>query len=470
MKTLQVLISLVMVAFSLQAQSVKNKLAEAVKNLLADEQMKHAIMGLYVVNSVTGAEVYSLNDETGLAPASCQKIITSIAAFDLLGPGYRYKTELGYDGNIKNGELNGNLYLIGYGDPTLASWRYAETKDSMVLNKWANEIKSAGIKKIKGDVYLDNSKFSFQPLPGGWIWDDIGNYYGAGTWGLNWHENQYDLILQPGQNEGDDVVIKASEPELQVATMLNLLKTGKKGSGDNGYIYLSPYNVSGFVEGTVPAGEKEFRISGSFPNPSSQLSSALHKIFASNDIQLMGHFKTSEEFILNKQLFPEPRKIFYTHVSPPLDSINYWFLQKSINLYGEAFIKTIAFEKSGIGSTDSGIAIVRDFWQERGIEKPALHIIDGSGLSPQNRITAHSLVTALQYAGTRNWFSSFYNALPEHNQMKLKSGSINGAKSFAGYHIAKDGTQYTVAIIINNFDGSSASLVNKMFVVLNQLK
>ncbi len=59
----------------------------------------------------------------------------------------------------------------------------------------------------------------------------------------------------------------------------------------------------------------------------------------------------------------------YKHISPPLDSINYWFLKKSINLYGEALIKTMAFQKSGFASTEKGVALLKDFWSEHDIEK-----------------------------------------------------------------------------------------------------
>jgi D-alanyl-D-alanine carboxypeptidase/D-alanyl-D-alanine-endopeptidase (penicillin-binding protein 4) len=313
-------------------------------------------------------------------------------------------------------------------------------------------------------VYLDNSKFSFNPIPGGWIWDDIGNYYGAGHWGLNWHENQYDLLMQPGKSEGDDVKIIRTDPELQNATLFNLIKTGKKGSGDNGYIFLPPYSSYGFVEGTIPQQEKEFSISGAFTSSSNQLSFVVEKLFSKSNIIV------KEKFITDQSPFSKPSTIFYKHYSPSLDSINYYFLKRSINLYGEALIKTMAYEKTSFGNTDSGVAIIKKYWQDRGIEKSALHIMDGSGLSPQNRVTAHSLVTALQYAKTRDWFNSFYFDLPEYNQMKLKSGSIGGARSFAGYHTAKDGTQYTVAVIVNNYDGSSSSVVNKMFLILNELK
>jgi len=469
-KTYKLTISLLLLTNILWSQSIHEKIDNAVKHLLADSSMKHALLGLCVVNSNTNEVVYDINAEIGLAPASCQKIFTSIAAMDILGHDYRFKTELGYNGVIKNGELNGNLFLIGYGDPTLGSWRFNETKDSVVLNKWMHEIKNIGIKKINGNVYLDNSKFSFNPIPGGWIWDDIGNYYGAGHWGLNWHENQYDLVLQPGKNVGDETKIIRTVPVLQVNSFPNFITTGKNGSGDNGYIYSSPYSVFNFAEGTIPKQEKEFIISGSISSSAYQYSSLLEKKLNESSILISGKIKSSEEILLNKNLLPQPSIIFYKHYSPSLDSVNYYFLKRSINLYGEALIKTMAYEKTGFGNTDSGIAIIKKYWQERGIEKSALHMMDGSGLSPQNRVTANALVTALQYAKTKTWYPSFYFDMPEYNQMKLKSGSINGARSFAGYHIAKDGISYTMAIIVNNYDGPSVAIVNKMFLILNELK
>jgi len=452
------------------AQPVSVRLDNAAKALQNDLQMKHAMMSLYVVETKTGNPVYSLNEQTGLAAASTQKIFTSVASFELLGNNYRYKTEIGYDGEIKSNALKGNLYIVGYGDPSFGSWRFADTKREAILNKIISIVKSAGIQKIEGNIILNDSKFSYQPLPGGWIWEDIGNYYGAGTWGINWNENQYDLLLKPGAKEGDDVGITGTEPPLEVYSLTNLLKSGKPGSGDNGYIYMPPYAVAGFVEGTVPAAEKKFILSGSMPNPSYQLSKELEQKLSINAIALNGSFKTAAELITNKQVIPSYTKLLDTIMSPPLDSLNYWFLQKSINLYGEALIKTIAYQQAGTGSTDKGVEILRDFWSKNGIEKSAINIIDGSGLSPQNRVTTNALVTVLQYAKTRPWFNSFYNALPSYNNMKMKSGTIGGAKAYTGYHTAKNGTEYTFAIIINNYDADAGSIVTKMYKVLDELK
>jgi D-alanyl-D-alanine carboxypeptidase/D-alanyl-D-alanine-endopeptidase (penicillin-binding protein 4) len=455
-------------AICLKAQPVKDKLQKAYLQFESDSQLKHATSSLYVINAKTGEVVFDKNSQMGLAPASTQKIITAATAFELLGKDYHYKTVLGYDGDIKNGVLNGNCYLVGSGDPTFGSWRYIQTKRDSMLKKLSSIFKTAGIKKIKNNLILDNSKFSFQPIPGGWIWDDIGNYYGAGAWGINWNENQYDLLLKPGQKEGDSVEITGTEPPLEIYSLINFLKTGKPGSGDNAYIYLPPYSVAGFVDGTVPAGEKKFMISGSMPMPSLQVIKEIVNFFPSGDLEF--NCKTSEEFIANRTRMPSYQKVLGEIVSPPLDSIIYWFLKRSINLYGEALVKTFAYAKKGFGTTDTGIVIVKDFWKQKGLDPEELNMKDGSGLSPQNRVTTHAQVEILKYAKKQSWFPYFFDALPEFNNMKMKSGSISDVKGFCGYHTSGDGTQYIFSFLVNNYTGSSSAVVQKMYKLLDTLK
>ena len=163
-------------------------------------------------------------------------------------------------------------------------------------------------------------------------------------------------------------------------------------------------------------------------------------------------------------------KSIHVHYSPSLDSIIYWFNKKSVNLYGEALIKTLAFEKQGFGSTDSGVAIVKEFWKENGLDEDELNIFDGSGLSPQNRVTTHAQVEILKYAKSKSWFPYFYKSLPEYNGMAMKSGTIKDVKGFCGYHKAKDGTEYIFSFLVNNYNGSTSRLVNKMYKVLDVLK
>jgi D-alanyl-D-alanine carboxypeptidase/D-alanyl-D-alanine-endopeptidase (penicillin-binding protein 4) len=446
------------------AQNVTALLGKSVNQLQSDAQMKHAMIGLYVADSKTGKPVFERNARTGLAPASSQKVITSAAAFELLGRDFRFQTTVGYSGAINNGELAGDIIIKGTGDPTLGSWRWDDTREDRILQLCINEIKKAGIRSARGGLVLENNQWSTASIPDGWIWQDIGNYYGTGSSSLNWRENQYDLALRSGNKTGDTCRIISAKPVLYNVTLACEVTTAAKGSGDNAYIYLPPYASAGFVRGTIPRGESSFTISGAFPNSGRQFMFTLENQVKSAGIDITVPFRESGH---GTQVRQTP---FFTHVSPSLDSINYWFMKKSINLYGEALFKAIALKQDGFASTQKAIEIVKYFWSQRGIEKPSLQIFDGCGLSPQNRVTAQSLVQVLLYARSRPWFGSFYNALPEINGISMKSGSIEGTRSYTGYIKSKSGNEYSFAIIVNNYYGSPAEIVRKMWSVLDILK
>lgn len=460
MKTVVSLICLLLIAGFVDAQVIGKKLEDAVQKLEQDSQMKSAVIGFYVVDRKSGAVVFAKNSDMGLAVASSQKVITSAASLELLGTNYRYKTELAYNGKTDNGVLKGNIYLVGYGDPTLGSWRFKNTKEQVILDAWTTSLKEVGIHQLDGNIVCVNTNRESQTIPGGWVWDDIGNYYGAGVSALNWRENQYDLVLKSGRKEGDKVTIISTVPKIYNVSFTNELKTGRPGSGDNAYIYLPPYAAKGFIRGTIPPDENAFRVSGSFPDPPFQLGS----VFC--DELIKDGFKINSSNIINSNVAEPPGVInISTILSPSLDSINYWFLKKSINLYGEALVKTLGYEKKKEGSTEAGLNVIKSFWRSKGIEETSINIIDGSGLSPQNRVTSEALVKVMQYAESRAWFNSFYNALPVINGITMKSGSIGGVRSFTGYT-----GNYTFAIVINNYNGSSSEIVRKMFKLLNLLQ
>ncbi|MBW0160992.1 MAG: D-alanyl-D-alanine carboxypeptidase/D-alanyl-D-alanine-endopeptidase [Sediminibacterium sp. Gen4] len=446
---------------SVVSQSVQERLDKAFQQFMTDPQMRYAIAGISVVNSESGQTLFEYNGNIGLAPASCQKLVTSATALELLGINYRYKTEIGYDGEIKDGKLMGNLHIKGYGDPTLGSWRYTGTSDTSIIKQWQKKIQDLRIKKIEGQIMVYADQWETASVPGGWPWDDMGNYYGAGAYGLNWRENQYDLVLKSGPNPGDKVMIVKMIPVLHNMIFTNELVAGKKGSGDNAYIYSAPYNDRAFIRGTIPPAQSAFTISGSMTHPGMQLGYTLAAALTDG---------TGKQPGVREQSTKKSIQPIHVHYSPVLDSINYWFMRKSVNLYGETLVKTLAFEKNRKGATEDGLEIMKDFWKTKGIDPASLRMIDGSGLSPQNRVTANSLVKVLQYARSRSWFTQYMAAFPEYNKMKLKSGTIGGSKGFAGYHTSKEGITYTVAFIVNNYNGSANEIVRKMFLVLDELK
>lgn len=442
----------------LNAQSVSQKLETVFEKFEKNAQLSNAISSLYVIDAKTGKVVFGKNSQIGLAPASTQKVLTSVTALALLEKNYQYKTTFGYEGTINNGTLFGNIIINGAGDPTLGSWRWDGTSENNVISRITQALKSNGIKKIDGDIKVNTDKWEKQTEPDGWIWQDMGNYYGAGSSGLNWRENQFDIILKSGSKIGDSVNIVSTKPSILYHTKLTSeLSSAAAGTGDNAYVYIMP----GVIRGTIPINENKFTISGAMCLSKDEFVSTLK-----NDLVKNGILISDSAVNLSDSKF----KIIHTETSPVLDSIIYWFNKKSINLYGEALLKTMAFEKTGIGSYVKAIELVQQFWKERAVEKTELNIFDGSGLSPMNRVTTHAQVEVLKYAKQNSWFSSLIYSFPENNGMKMKSGTIRNVKGYTGYHQAKDGNEYIFSFLVNNYNGSSSALVQKMFQVLDTLK
>ncbi len=468
----RILVSLLLsgLSLSVHAQDAGTKLSQAFKLFEADAQMKSGIASLYVQDAKTGKVVFEKNATIGLAPASTQKIITSATAYELLGKDFRYRTEIRYDGNIENGIAGGNFYIVASGDPTFGSWRYPSTTERSVLSLSTKAFSLLNIRGIDGMIYLDLSGFGTHTVPGGWMWEDIGNYYGAGSGGLNWRENQYDLFMESGEKIGSDVVIKKTVPAIADVQFLPELKAAAKGTGDNAYIYLPPYGSRAYVRGTIPVSESNFKISGSIPNPPKQF----FKDFL-DSLSSSVKFDRSRTGIHYGGSLPidnirKNAKLVYTHESPVLDSIIFWFNRRSINLYGEALLHTFSFNKTGSASTEQGTDLVMEFWKSKGIGETELNIVDGSGLSPLNRVTTKAQVNILQYARKQPWFNGFFLSLPEFNGMKMKSGTIRGAKAFTGYHTSRSGHEYVFSFIVNNYNGQPGALVQKMYKVLDALK
>ena len=276
----------VLLAFSSQSQTINETFTTAYKKFASDSSFAHSTISLFVVNNVTGKSVAQVNEEVGVAPASCQKVITAATAFELLGQGFTYKTTLAYTGQIVNGVLNGDIIIKGTGDPTLGSWRYSKTAEEKVIAEFRKAISRAGINEITGSVYADETLWNDEATPGGWIWQDIGNYYGAGSRAVNWRENQYDLYLKSGNNVGDAVELAGTKPPFVNGLNVRVLaKSAAKGSGDNAYIFMPLNDAYSYVRGTIPVNENRFTISGAMPHPAMQLALTLKASLKNTNIK-----------------------------------------------------------------------------------------------------------------------------------------------------------------------------------------
>ena len=440
------------------AQSLTDKIRSAYITFSKDTQLKYAISSFIVTDKTTGKIIFAENENIGLAPASSLKTVTSATALSILGESFQFTTDILYSGVISGGKLNGNIIIKGNGDPTLGSDRYTTTSKEIVLQKILTAIRSKGINNINGEIIVDDGIWDSQSISEGWIWQDMGNYFGAGTSAVCWGENEFELQFKPAASVGGEVQILSNSNKYPFFNIINELKTGASGTGDQVYGYSSPYSSVVYLRGTYAINlNKNIRFS--LPDPAMAMAYELSSMLERNGIPNKG-YQTTRLFKTNSAL---NGVTILTIKSPALKDVVYHFNQKSLNLYGEQMMRAISKDE---GKTiKGGIKVLQDYWQKLGLDKNTLNIYDGSGLAPSNRITTLAMVSVLRQASREPWYAGYLNSFPLYNNMKMKSGTIGDVLAYAGYH-----KNYCFAIIINNYNGTTSSMRQKMFTLLNSLK
>lgn len=489
---------------------LRTKLKTEIEQLQHDTDLAHASWSVCVLDVKKDSIIAQYNSNLSLVPASTQKIITTSAALALLGWNFKYETRLEYDGKLDsvNGILHGNLYIKGSGDPTLNSETFKKKSDTVPLtDQWAQLISAKGIKKIEGGIVADATAFEDETVPYGWIWGDMGNYYGAGASGLNFSDNKFTLYFQSGKKNGDTTLITKISPEIPQMRVLNFVRS--KGYADNAYIYGSPYSLVRYVKGTIPLNKTNYKVEGSVPDPplfcAQSLDSSLRKIGISigkKAISIRHMLPSSEEFISTDiDLPPTPegeqshqpsisssspfgdgallRFTLYKHTSQPLDKIVYQTNIQSNNLFAETLLKTIAWKKTKFGDDQTGIDMIATYWKQKGVDMKGFYMADGCGLSRFNAVSTKQLSEILRAVSTDSLlFKKFYASLPiagksgslgklckgtlAENNLRAKSGYMSRVRSYAGYVTNKRGNLLAFAVIVNNYDCSALQMKDKL--------
>ncbi|SFB82512.1 D-alanyl-D-alanine carboxypeptidase / D-alanyl-D-alanine-endopeptidase (penicillin-binding protein 4) [Parapedobacter composti] len=452
-------------------QPLAQKIASAYRVFESHESMANGIASLVVINANTGEVIFAKHEKLGLAPASTLKAVTAATAYHVLGPQHTFETTLFYTGTIEaDGTLRGNIVIRGTGDPSLGSDRFPQTVDTLLLGTWLRAIQTTGIRSIEGAIIADDRLYNGQTAPGGWTWRDMGNYYGAGVSALNWRENAVGVNFIPGSAPGMPTRVANTTADISYLQLINEATTGNRGTGDRVYAYAAPYASRVYLRGTYGIDLKK-TIYLSLPDGAYDAAYQLHRVLDNAGIKQTSQPTTAHLLALAGSKLPGAGTPLHHHRSPTLGELVYWFNQKSVNLYGEALLKAIADRLDGKTDTRDAAATLMDFWVKKLEIMPGeLRILDGSGLSPENRITTHAMARILAAAKKEPWFGSFYESLPVNNGMKMKSGTISGVLGYAGYHTSKAGTPLVFALIVNNYQGNATPMRQRMFRLLDVLK
>ncbi len=450
--------------------------------------MQHGSVSACIKSVKTGQTVLAYYHRKSVPPASTMKLITTATALAVLNQNFTYITTLETDGAVRNDTLFGNLWIRGSGDPSLGGGRFKSTPTLPVLLKsWATALQERKIRHITGRVIGDGGIFDENSIPGGWPWDDLGNYYGAGVSGLNINENKFRAVFKTSSVVGEPAGLIRTEPALPGYTLINRVRTEEPRSGDQVNIYSTPLGSQYFLEGSVPKGPAEFGVQGSLTNPSLFAATSLQEVLLENGITVGDTSQTSFDFLRTSQTVTFRDTLART-VSPPLKDLVTECNFQSINLYAEAFLKTIGVALNDGNTTSDGIKALEKIWTSKGVNLAGFRIKDGSGLSPQSVLTTDNMTDILVVAAREPYFPTFYSTIAvlgkngtvknmgkgtrAEGNVRAKSGSIGGARAYAGYFTGKNGEQYSFAFNIQQYDsnfGSSTRELEKLMVLMVNL-
>lgn len=481
LKTLLIFAAVSLLAINVNLTHAQNTTAlqKAVADLAKDPAMRHASLSVCVYDMQSKNQVYAYNSQLSMIPASLTKLFTTAAGFDKLGSDFRFKTTLAYSGVIeKNGTLNGDIYIIGGGDPVLGSYRYAQTIPDTLFATWTEAIASAGIKAVTGRVLYDASIFDGQPLHDNWLWGDIGNYYGSGICGLNFHENMFFIYFNPGTRLGFPTSVARIEPAGLPLRIINNVYTGTAKSGDNVIVYGDPNSTIRTCTGTMPIDDKNFSVRASLPKPSQVCADLFTAYLRRNKISVNGAATES----INR---PTNLVKILDYTSPTYYIIAQYTNITSNNTYAEAIHRYMGYVVSGKGNSVSGAKAVNDFIKKLKLESSGVLLEDGCGLSSHNRVTADfvcrfltelkstgifgDFARSLALAGENGTVKNILNDLPEDTKVRVKTGSMTGVRNFAGYVIKPNGEKYSFAIIANNFECSGSQMRQKLEKIIYKI-
>lgn len=464
-------------SYSQEDTTIHNPIQDYAVSMLSFSTLKHAPFSFYVKDLNTKKVVADVNSKMSIPSASTMKLVTTSTAIKILGTKYRFTTKLAYSGTIDTAKqiLNGDLYIIGGGDPTLGSKYYNKKgHEHDFLKQWVDTLCAMGIQEINGRVIGDASIYAYQGVPSGWSWSDLGNYYGAGPNGLTVFDNTIKLHFNTGDSLGGQTSLTCIEPYIPNFHLRNTVKAAKS-KRDNAYVYGAPFSNYWTVRGSLPVNKDDFIVKASMSDP--EYICALELDYELNQAGIKTKYqpKGYQQLLFDTSFVKPKLNIIYKHYSPSLTSIINWTNQRSVNLFAEHLLCQIAVKRNGYGSTYGGSLIAQAYWKTKLGTNKGLFMTDGSGLSRSNAVSAEFLVSlldvmknsktlknSLAIAGKRGTMASIGRGTSAQGRVIGKSGTMTRMKAYTGYVNTKTGKKLGYAMIINNYS-CYTSKVKKYF-------
>jgi PBP4 family serine-type D-alanyl-D-alanine carboxypeptidase len=425
--------------------------------ILQDSSLSQTRTGIKIVSLQTDEILYARDNQLLFHPASNMKLLTTAAALRQLGPNFRYQTEVRADtAALADSAIRGNIYLKGYGDPSLRS----QDLWGMVL-----KLKELGVKRIRGDLICDETYFDDLYFGAGWMIDDVSSWYWPPVSALTVNRNCVTVTAAPGTNSGDPLQVKLHPPTAYVkienfgatvdstdSLQIKKFKVERKWRQQENTIVIE----GGMARHSEP---EEFDIE--VVEPALYAGALFSEILKSENILFEGKILTGA--------LPDTTTLLATHTSAPLSHLIQHTNKISDNLYAELLLKTIGAATRGApGTAEKGLFAIRQFFAEIGIDTTAFSLADGSGVSRYNLITPDQIIellktmyrdfrvqaeflASLPIAGVDGTLAGRMKGTAAEGKLRAKTGSLSGVSALAGYTTTGDGEPLAFSIIMQHF-------------------
>ncbi|MFD9973327.1 D-alanyl-D-alanine carboxypeptidase/D-alanyl-D-alanine-endopeptidase [Streptomyces sp. NPDC059017] len=446
----------------------------AIDAILADSRMDGGAASVVVADATTGERLYERDAGDRLMPASNTKLATSAAAMALLGPGYRFRTEVLSAGRRHGSVLHGDLYLRGGGDPTALASDYEGL---------AAQLRESGIRRVTGRIVADDTRFDTSRLGRSWAADDESSYYSAQISPLTVApDTDYDsgtvvVEASPGAAPGDRPRVRLTPPTGYVRVDVRG-STVPAGQADTLAVEREHGTNTIVVSGDIPVGGPTTKEWVTVWEPTGYAAAVFADALAEQGVRVTGAPRLGRPT-------PPGAKVLATHSSMPLKELMLPFMKLSNNMHAETLTKTMGYETSGRGTWSAGLSAVDGYLKKEGVEAGKLRQVDGSGLSRMNVFPADQLARLLLAVRDAPWYDEWHASLPVachpdravggtlRTRMcntpaalgaRAKTGSLTGASALSGYVDDSAGRELVFSIVLNNYLASSVKSIEDAIV------
>jgi len=426
-----------------------------------------AAVGACVVDLTSGRIVLSHNGESALIPASNQKILTSAAALATLGADHKLVTTLSASGIMRGSVLDGDLLLVGCGDPNL-SGRFHGGDVTRPLRQIGYGLAKAGITRVTGSLIYDGRAFSGPRIHPEWPEDQILKWYSAEVSALALNDNCLTITVTP-TSPGKAASVSYAPTTGYVSATGSVATTGKKADPKVGFGRVAKGNELK-LWGELSAYRGEYVGEVTVSDPDAYFAHVMMETLAANGITISGGIRAADATVDGRTWREVGR-----HESD-LGTVVAVCNQNSQNLYAENLLRMLGRARGGDGSFLGGAKAVKAWLDERRIAAPGLVVSDGSGLARSNRVSAETLArtlavmarhkeggvyaSSMAVSGESGTLAKRFDDAGMRGRVVAKTGTIRAVSTLSGYVVSKSGKRYAFSVLVNNFSGSAKAMID----------